>query len=662
MENDLGALYDAQEKCIKFGFWGPHAHVAEAWVRVFPPLTETGRGEGHKIPMHKGDGDKWYCKVPLGDLPFSLPPQSPTSGAGERGAGTEREEERLEISKRGDEVDREGKSGALKEAAAKEAETKNLPGVSVSGIGYEFLLRPSWNDCFHAEGEILTRRDPMALSCDFDSNICFVHDPEAFDWEKDEVPLVGHSELNVYELHVGSFSGRGDGLPDPNGGNAFANATSHLEHVKDLGFTAIEMMPVQEFGGQWGYNPRLLTAIHGKWGSPDDLKRFVKKAHSLGLAVIFDLVLNHGSSKLNSLWNWDGYGPNNCGGIYFEGGGDTPWGRKFGFHKREIREYIKAAARNFLKIFRGDGLRLDSVHNIPWDLLQEICGDLKANFPGKALIAEVTPEDPKLCKPLGEGGCAFDSVWVHSTYYDAIKVMKGEKSEHHFGMLRGMVDLHKGFWKSSQATNSILGSHDQAGNRQGGRNDGKHHRYIVDLLGGRNNWHARSRVRLLFCLQAFSRGLPLIFQGHEIMQGGWWHVDQGLDWGLVRGGDEHAGHMMETVRQANLLRRSSKDLTDEFAQAEMCHKDGHNKIVAWARGGFLGIANFGERQWDGAEYGVCCPWKDCSVRQVLNSQALECGGWDESWTVKGDATTRVGGDAKVFAKMPKLAFLVFQKV
>jgi len=90
------------------------------------------------------------------------------------------------------------------------------------------------------------------------------------------------------------------------------------------------------------------------------------------------------------------------GGIYFEGGEDTPWGKKFAFHKREVREMIKASARMFIEEYNGDGLRFDSVHNMPWDLLQEITGDMRHRYPNKIKIAEVTPEHPSILHSAGK--------------------------------------------------------------------------------------------------------------------------------------------------------------------------------------------------------------------------------------------------------------------
>ncbi|CAJ1338793.1 unnamed protein product [Effrenium voratum] len=123
-------------------------------------------------------------------------------------------------------------------------------------------------------------------------------------------------------------------------------------------------MTLAEFGGIWGYNSRQLMASHGPWGSAADMRAMVERAHSLGMAVLFDVVLNHGSAKMNVLWNWDGFGPDNCGGIFFEGEKDTPWGKRFAFHKPEVQDYLKQACRVWIEEYGVDGLRFDSVHNM----------------------------------------------------------------------------------------------------------------------------------------------------------------------------------------------------------------------------------------------------------------------------------------------------------
>eukprot|EP00741_Cyanophora_paradoxa_P023331 tig00000254_g22538.t1 len=349
-----------------------------------------------------------------------------------------------------------------------------------AGDRYHFLLTSSHNDCFNSEGAVLTRRDPWARHTDFNSNTCIVEDPSAFEWVEFKTPPF--EDLVMYEVHPGTFVGMGDGLdssPDP----IFRKMITKLDYLKDLGFNSIQLMPVHEFGGQWGYNPRMLHNVHGPYGTPEDLRTLVNEAHKRGIAIIFDVVLNHGSAKMNSLWMYDGYGPNNNGGIYFEGGGDTPWGRKFAFSKPEIREYLTQSALLFLEEYKGDGLRFDSVHNNPWDLLKHWTGECKRRFPDKILIAEITPENPKVVTDAG-----FHSCWVHSAYFDSLKMIRGGFGGSNFGMLKAMVGLHHGFNRPWQCLKYPLGCHDQIGDRHNGSMDGGIHRYVVELYGGRGNW------------------------------------------------------------------------------------------------------------------------------------------------------------------------------
>eukprot|EP00439_Symbiodinium_sp_Y106_P085351 s8_g28.t1 len=242
------------------------------------------------------------------------------------------------------------------------------------------------------EGARLFRRDPCARECDFNSSWCILHPPltppPAFTAPK-------FNELIIYELHIGSFVSEADER------RAFAATTEKLEHIASLGFNCIQFMPTAEFGGIWGYNSRQLLAAHGPWGSAADMHAMVQRAHSLGMAVLFDVVLNHGSSKMNVLWNWDGFGPDNCGGIYFEGEKDTPWGKRFAFHKAEVQDYLKQSCRTCIEEYGVDGLRFDSVHNMPWWLLQQLTFEIKAHYPDKILIAEITPENPKVLHDAG---------------------------------------------------------------------------------------------------------------------------------------------------------------------------------------------------------------------------------------------------------------------
>lgn len=93
-------------------------------------------------------------------------------------------------------------------------------------------------------------------------------------------------------------------------------------------------------------------------------------AHSLGLAVIVDVVLHHGAPDGNALWNYDGWGPDNNGGIYHEGAPDTEWGRQFAFWKREVIDMVSSTASMWLREYRVDGLRFDSANDLPGPAIQ----------------------------------------------------------------------------------------------------------------------------------------------------------------------------------------------------------------------------------------------------------------------------------------------------
>lgn len=531
-----------------------------------------------------------------------------------------------------------------------------------SGERYRIVLTSEWNDCYHSEGEELIRRDPYARETDFDSAWCVLSEPR-FAWSEFKAPA--YNELIIYQLHVGSFP------PAEAGKRAFELTTDKLAYIKDIGFNCIQLMPVTEFGGIWGYNPRQLLAVHGKWGTAKQLKQLIDRAHTLGMAVLLDIVLNHGSAKLNNLWNWDGYGPDSCGGIYFEGERDTPWGRRFAFHKWEVREYLKAACRMWFEEYNCDGLRFDSVHNMPWHLLQEMTRELKEHYPDKFLIAEITPENPAVITQAG-----FDSCWVHAAHFDSLKIMKrhsgDEKTHTRTAMLKAMVDMHRGFPRSCSGINSVLGSHDQCGDRHGGSEDGGIHRYYVARLGGRQKWHARAQARMWYALQAMSRGLPMIFMGTETLQDGWWHVDEHhrFNWSLVTNGDPFASQTMKCVKDANALRLASCALTSE--NVRFVHEDHAHTIIAWVRWAdpgdprkksereeaYLCVANISENQWENDDYAVHTGWEaGRRWMPVFNSQAEIYGGWAGS----GPQGNRCSDEAEqLWMCLPKWSVLVFR--
>ncbi len=270
-----------------------------------------------------------------------------------------------------------------------------------------------------------SRIDPYAREVTNSIGNAVIHDP-VYDWEDDNFTMPGWSELVIYELHIGTFHDEPGGLP-----GTFSDAEAKLEHLRDLGINAIEIMPASEFAGDfsWGYNPAHIFAIESAYGGPVAFKRFVKKAHSLGIAVILDVVYNHFGPGDLHLWQFDGWSENGLGGIYFynDWRSETPWGNsRPDYGRGEVRQFICDNALMWLDDYRVDGLRYDMTlfirHvrgdgdtscDLPdgWNLAQWINREIKERFPGRITIAEDLQNNEWLTREDGAGGAGFCSQW-----------------------------------------------------------------------------------------------------------------------------------------------------------------------------------------------------------------------------------------------------------
>jgi len=189
-----------------------------------------------------------------------------------------------------------------------------------------------------------------------------VVDPLQFTWD-DGWNGRPWTETVLYELHVGTFTTEG----------TFAAAAGRLRHLVDTGITAVELMPVANFAGRfgWGYDGVLPYAPHDAYGTPDELKHFVQQAHRLGLMVFLDVVYNHFGPDGNYL---NAYAPG-----FFSRTHASPWGPAINFDGPDsaaVREFFIHNALYWLQEYRFDGLRLDAVHAIrddsPVHILQEL--------------------------------------------------------------------------------------------------------------------------------------------------------------------------------------------------------------------------------------------------------------------------------------------------
>ena len=332
-----------------------------------------------------------------------------------------------------------------------------------------------------------------------------VVDPGAYHWRTPDWRGEAWETMVIQELHAGLLSG-------------FGGVAARLEEMAALGVTAIELMPVNAFGGDrgWGYDGVLPFAPHEAYGTPDDLRALVDRAHALGISVFLDVVYNH-------------FGPDgNYLGLYAAGFFDeavhTPWGGAVDVEKPPVHRFFAENALMWLRDYRIDGLRFDAVHAIGKPaFLDDLARELRAALPDRAvhLVLENEDNDADRLTPM-----TFDAQWnddfhnvmhvlltgeSHAYYADFAErpeerlarcleegfVYQGEGSPNHDGRPRGRSSGHL----PPTAFVAFLQNHDQIGNR---------------ALGERLTRLADpARLRAAMLLLLLGPQVPLLFMGEE---------------------------------------------------------------------------------------------------------------------------------------------------
>jgi len=287
-------------------------------------------------------------------------------------------------------------------------------------------------------------------------------------------PELRLDELVLYELHVGTFTLEG----------TFDAAIPHLRRLRELGVTAVELMPVAAFPGErgWGYDGVYIYAPHHAYGGPQGLARLVDAAHREGLGVVLDVVYNHigpGGDAIGA------FGP------YFTDAHHTFWGDAIDYSQRGVREWAIGNAELWTRDYRIDGLRLDAVHAIYDDSPVHVLKELRERVDG-LVTSEMGPDD---FRPLEEWG--HDAMWLDNLHHELHVLLTGEHEGYYapFGSLEGLVrELTR---PERERLIVCAQNHDQVGNR---------------AVGDRLPPDAH-RVALAIVL--FSLNTPLLFMGEE---------------------------------------------------------------------------------------------------------------------------------------------------
>jgi len=245
-----------------------------------------------------------------------------------------------------------------------------------------------------------------------------VIDPDAYEWDDAGWNGVARADLVIYELHVGAFTGAG----------SFDAVREQLAYLKDLGVTAIELMPVHDFPGErnWGYDPAAWFAPASAYGRPGDLRRLVDVAHQMGLAVILDVIYNH-------------LGPDgayaNAFGPFLTDKYETPWGPAINLDDEGsagVRRFFVDNALHWLREYHIDGLRLDATHALHDEsephFLAELSDAVETHIDGptRHLIAEDHRNLNRLVQPRDDGGYGLDAVWSDDLHHQCRVLTAGD--------------------------------------------------------------------------------------------------------------------------------------------------------------------------------------------------------------------------------------------
>ena len=344
-----------------------------------------------------------------------------------------------------------------------------------------------------------------------------VIDPGTFQWTDGHWRGIDLPGQVLYEMHIGTFTRAG----------TWAAAAHELPELHSLGVTVLEVMPVAEFSGTfgWGYDGVDLFAPTRLYGTPDDFRRFVDQAHAAGIGVILDVVYNHLGPDGNYLQQFSE--------AYFTARYTTDWGKAINFDGAQcapVREFFTANAGYWIDEFHLDGLRLDATQNIYDASSEHILVAITqrarqaAGKRGIIVVAENEPQHTKLVYPLAQGGYGMDALWNDDFHHAAMVALSAHREAYYTDYLGAPQEfisackrgyLYQGQYykwqKQRRGTPSrtlapaafitFLQNHDQIANSGQGQ---RCHKLT-----------SPGRYRALTALMLLGPGTPMLFQGQE---------------------------------------------------------------------------------------------------------------------------------------------------
>jgi 1,4-alpha-glucan branching enzyme len=451
----------------------------------------------------------------------------------------------------------------------------------------------------------LWKQDPRARLVQYSGSggNSIVYDPTTFNWAGDSFTNPPQKDLFIYELHIGTFYTNTIS-------SKFVAATNKLDYLKSLGINAVEVMPIWEFptDDSWGYNPAQIFAVENiGYGGMDGFKIFVQACHARGIAVLLDVVHNHYGPGDLEMWNFDGFAGNNAmggGGIYFYQSNSalqiTPYGdTRPNFSSSQADSFVQDNFTLWLNECHVDGFRWDTPNLMMHDnngnyipaagsLIQAINDGIHTNYTGKISISEdVYNYD------------GFDSAWDTSFPYSVTPVLTQSLDvNRNMPTIANAIQNNVRYGGTAGSGRvAFLESHDVVGDL----NKGQRLVTAIDTNAPNSYW-ARKRSTLGAVVAFTAPGVPMLFQGEEMLENQQFSSTRQVDWSKTI----TYSNIVQLYRDLISMRRDLKGYTAglEGDLCSMLQVDNTSKLVAFHRWksaapnqDVVVIANFGNTNY-----------------------------------------------------------------
>lgn len=532
----------------------------------------------------------------------------------------------------------------------------------------------------NSRGEHKDKMDPFSRAFEVPPRTAsVVHWPE-YEWQ-DAAWMEGRASAtslsapwSVYEVHLGSWKHHwDDGLS-----LSYRELAAELpRYCADMGFTAVELLPVMEhpFYGSWGYQTLGYFAPSSRYGTPEDLMALIDALHQSGIAVVLDWVPSHFPTDDFGLARYDGTA------LYEhedpQKGYHPDWGSYiFNYGRNEVRSFLISSAAFWLDRYHADGLRIDAVASMlyldysrkegQWQpnvhggrenleaiaFLRDLNREVYGRFPDVQTIAEESTDWPMVTRPVFLGGLGFGMKWNMGWMHDTLAYMSLDSvfRSYHQNQLTFSI------WYAFSENFMLPLSHDEVVHGKGS---------LINKMPG-DWWQKRANLRLLLGYMWTHPGKKLLFMGGEFGQGLEWNHNTALEWQLLEKPDFRG--LQQWVRDLNAVHRTCPplhelDFSQEGFQWVDC-TDWRQSVIAWLRRGrcegefVLCVCNFTPVPREPYRVGVPCPghW-----REILNSDASVYGGsgMGNAGGMEAEPVPCHGYPQSLLLTLPPLSIVVF---